>query len=142
MTPDALFLPLNLLSVAAWLLLIIWPGRAWVTDWVAGRLVPGLFAVAYVAILVTSFAGSEGSFTTLAGVAALFRNPWLLLAGWLHYLAFDLLIGCWEARDAQSRGVPQLLLIPCLGLTLMFGPAGWLAYLAVRQAGRRHSGTR
>jgi hypothetical protein len=69
----------------------------------------------------------------LAGVATLFSNPWLLVAGWLHYLAFDLLIGTWEARDARERGVPHLLLVVCLFATLMFGPAGWLLYLGVRQ---------
>ena len=68
----------------------------------------------------------------LDGVATLFANRWLLLAGWVHYLAFDLLIGTWEARDARERGLPHLLLVPCLFLTLMFGPAGWLAYIGVR----------
>jgi hypothetical protein len=27
----------------------------------------------------------------------------------------------------------HLLLVPCLFLTLMFGPAGWLLYMGVRQ---------
>jgi ABA4-like protein len=36
-------------------------------------------------------------------VSALFENPWALLAGWTHYLAFDLFIGGWEIRDAQRR---------------------------------------
>jgi hypothetical protein len=75
---------------------------------------------------------ASGNFSTLAGVSALFANPWLLLAGWLHYLAFDLLIGTWEARDSVARGVPRWLLIPCLFLTLMFGPMGWLLYMAIR----------
>ena len=75
---------------------------------------------------------AEGSFSTLAGVAALFANPWLVVAGWLHYLAFDLLTGTWEARDSVSRGVPRWLLVPCLFLTLMLGPMGWGAYMLVR----------
>jgi len=74
----------------------------------------------------------EGGFGSLAEVARLFANPWLLLAGWTHYLAFDLFVGSWEVRDARERGVPHLLVIPCLALTLMFGPAGWLLYVAVR----------
>ena len=62
------------------------------------------------------------------------RNPWLLLAGWLHYLAFDLLIGTWEVRDARERGIPHVVVVPCLVLTFMLGPAGWLLYLALRFA--------
>ena len=63
----------------------------------------------------------------------LFRNPWALLAGWTHYLAFDLFIGAWEVRDAQQRGVPHLLVVPALVLTFLLGPSGLLLYLTMRQ---------
>ena len=59
-------------------------------------------------------------------------TPWLLLAGWIHYLAFDLFVGSWEVRDAQERGIPHLAVVPCLLLTFMFGPAGWFLYNLVR----------
>ena len=52
----------------------------------------------------------------------------------MHYLAFDLLIGTWEVRDAQERGIPHVFVVPCLFLTFMFGPAGWLLYLTLRSA--------
>jgi hypothetical protein len=104
------------------------PHNRRVTDIVTGAAIPALFGVAYTAIIVAIFPRAEGSFATLAGVAQLFTNPWLLLAGWMHYLAFDLLIGTWEARDSVQRGVPRWLLVPCLFLTFMFGPLGWLAY--------------
>jgi Domain of unknown function (DUF4281) len=139
MSADQVFSAANAVSMISWLLLAALPGRRWVTDVVTGRVVPILFAIAYVAIVVTTFASAEGGFSSLSGVAALFRNPWLLLAGWLHYLAFDLLIGTWEARDARERGVPQLLLVPCLFLTLMFGPAGWLAYLVASAFRRKNA---
>ena len=57
----------------------------------------------------------------------------MLLAGWTHYLAFDLFIGGWEVRDAQRRGIPHLLVVPALVLTFLFGPAGLLLYLAIRR---------
>jgi hypothetical protein len=107
-----------------------------VTEVVTGTAAPALFGGAYVAIVVAVFPRAEGSFSTLAGVTQLFANPWLLFAGWLHYLAFDLLIGTWEARDSVERGVPRWQLVPCLFLTLMFGPAGWLAYRGVRSRHR------
>ena len=102
------------------------------TEIVTGQVVPALFAVLYIGLVVTMFGRSEGGFSTLAGVATLFTNPWMLLAGWVHYLAFDLLIGTWEVRDAQARGIPHLFVVPCLILTFLFGPAGWLLYLTVR----------
>jgi ABA DEFICIENT 4-like len=38
-------------------------------------------------------------------------------------------------RDASRRGIPHLLVIPCLLLTFMFGPIGFMAYYALRAIG-------
>jgi hypothetical protein len=65
-------------------------------------------------------------------VQKLFADPWLLLAGWVHYLVFDLFIGSWEVRDAGRLGIPHLLVVPCLVLSFLFGPAGLLLYGIVR----------
>ena len=139
MSPEQLFTIANAIAALGWLMLAILPRQRWVTESVTGKAVPALFALLYILIIVTVFGSAEGSFATLDGVASLFTNRWLLLAGWVHYLAFDLLIGTWEARDARDRGVPHLLLIPCLFLTFMFGPAGWLLYLGLRTLRRRAS---
>ena len=132
MSPETVFGVANAIALVSWLLLAALPDRRWVTDVVTGRAIPGVFAAAYVAIIVSTFATATGSFSTLDGVAALFSNRWILLAGWLHYLAFDLLIGTWIAGDARERQTRRWLLIPALFATFMFGPAGWLLYLAIR----------
>lgn len=132
MTPELVFSIANLIATAAWIALVILPGRRWVTEMVTSSVVPLLFASVYVGIVATTLGRTPGGFSTLAAVATLFSNPWALLAGWIHYLAFDLLIGTWETQDARERGVPHLLLVPCLILTFLFGPAGWLFYRGVR----------
>ena len=132
MTPDVVFSIVNLLAVAAWILLIVLPQQRWVAGLVTAVAVPGLFAATYTSILVTSWGSGDGGFSTLSAVARLFANPWLLLAGWVHYLAFDLLVGSWEVRDASAHGIPHLLVVPCLVLTFLFGPAGWLLYMGLR----------
>lgn len=132
MTPDQVFSLANPLALLAWLALIIFPRRKLVTDIVIGVAVPALFASVYVAILVAKWGTSAGGFSSLQAVSTLFANPWLLLAGWIHYLAFDLLIGRWEVLDAREHAIPHLAVVPCLLLTFMFGPAGWLAYTLVR----------
>ena len=134
MSPDQVFSIANTFGALTWIVLAVFPRRTMVSDTLVGTIVPGLFAAAYVAIVVAVFGRVEGGFSTLSGVQMLFANPWLLLAGWLHYLAFDLLIGRWEVVDTQQRGVPHWLVVPCLFLTLMFGPAGWLLYRIVRAA--------
>jgi hypothetical protein len=132
MTANHVFSIVNPIALLSWLLLIALPRRRWVIDVVAGFAVPVLFAIVYTAIILTNFFGSAGGFSSLPDVALLFSNPWLLLAGWTHYLAFDLLVGTWEVRDAGERGVSHLLLVPCLVLTFLFGPAGWLLYQVLR----------
>jgi hypothetical protein len=137
MTPEQIFSIANLVALAGWLLLAVLPRRPWVAATVTGVAIPALLAVLYVALIATQWRTSEGGFGSLTQVALLFENRWLLLAGWVHYLAFDLFIGSWEVRVARLRGVPQWLVLPCLFFTFMFGPAGWLLYLALRSAGAR-----
>lgn len=100
--------------------------------------VPLAWAVLYVVLLAQGLPEAEGGFNSIEGVRGLFANDSALTAGWLHYLAFDLFVGTWIARDSVERGVHALLAAPCLALTLMFGPAGLLAYFLLRLAfGRR-----
>jgi len=132
MTPDQIFSIANPLALLAWVALVLFPRRKIVTDVVIGMAVPALFATAYVAIIAAKWGTGSGSFSSLQGVMMLFTNPWLVLAGWIHYLAFDLLVGRWEVIDAGERGIPHLAVVPCLLLTFMFGPSGWLLYMILR----------
>ena len=132
MTPNQAFDILNLIALVAWVLLALSPRLPRWTNTVTGAVVPGVLAAVYTAIIVTMWAGSEGGFSSLADVATLFRNPWILLAGWTHYLAFDLLVGNWEISDARARGIRYALVLPCLVVTFLFGPAGWLLYGIIR----------
>ena len=132
MSPNQIFSIANGVAICGWLVLILLPRKRWATHVAAGVAIPATLAGIYTIVIAINFAGSDGGFSSLPDVARLFSNPWLLLAGWVHYLAFDLLVGGWEARDARERGIPHLLVVPCLIVTFLFGPAGWLLYLALR----------
>jgi hypothetical protein len=142
MTPDRIFTVANAIATISWVLLALLPRQRWVTSTLTGTVVPALLATLYIAIVAATFGRSPGGFSTLPAVATLFSNPWLLLAGWIHYLAFDLLVGNWEVRDARERGIPHALVVPCLLLTFLLGPAGWLLYLGVRGWRTSDSGLR
>jgi hypothetical protein len=133
---DLIFSGANLLALVAWLSLIFLPGRAWVAEGVAGGLVPVLLSVAYAGLIAAFWSGADGGFSSLDDVARLFETRGLLLAGWLHYLAFDLFVGAWEARTARAEGIPHLLVIPALMLTFLFGPVGFLLFVVIRAAVR------
>jgi hypothetical protein len=71
--------------------------------------------------------------TSLAGVMALFDSPGGATIGWIHYLAFDLFVGIWIARNADAHKISRWFQIPILFFTLMAGPIGLLLYLLLRQ---------
>ena len=137
MTPEQIFSVANILALAGWILLAVLPRRAWVATVATAVVIPALLALVYVPVLAAHWGTSEGGFGSLAQVALLFSNPWNLLAGWVHYLAFDLFVGSWEVRDSQGHGISHWLVLPCLFLTFMFGPAGWLLYMSIRAARNR-----
>lgn len=128
----------NRIALVAWLLIFsfpLWPNAA--RSLILTTVVV-LLCGAYVYFL---FLGKRhdapgesprGGFFTLAGVISLFKSPRAVLAGWIHYLAFDLMVGLFIVHDAAARGIAHWWLLPALFLTLMFGPAGLLAYLALR----------
>ncbi len=137
MTADQVFALSNFVALAGWLILIV-AGRArWASSLVIGAILPLLFGVVYSGLIAAYLGGTHGGFSSLAGVAALFSNRWLLLAGWVHYLAFDLFIGSWQVRDASNHQIPHLTVIPSLLLTFLFGPTGLLLYLGIRLAKTR-----
>ncbi len=134
MNPGNLFRICNLFALSGWLILIFAGRRRWAAGLVSGYAIPFALGLFYIALVALHWGESHGSFGSLDGVASLFADRWILLAGWIHYLAFDLFIGSWQVRDAREKGVPHLLVLPSLGLTFFFGPAGLVLYFALRTA--------
>jgi hypothetical protein len=137
MDPALLFDICNAAVMPFWALMIFAPGWVWTQRLVHSALIPALLGSVYVSLMFTSSPPEGAGFGSLEAVTALFAQPEVVLGGWVHYLVFDLFVGAWEARDAQRRGLHPALVAPCLILTLMLGPAGLLAYLALRGALRR-----
>jgi ABA4-like protein len=131
MSPDVVFSTVNTTALLTWIVMILTPARARVSNLMVSTVTVA-FAITYTAIVAATWWGSSGGFSSLAAVGSLFANRWMLLAGWIHYLGFDLLVGRWELRDARTRGIPHLAVVPSLFATFMFGPAGWLSYIALR----------
>jgi hypothetical protein len=141
--PSTAFSLGGLLAMAGWLGLLvslfIAAARPIATA-TAGIFIPAILAIAYVLLIWTGMGQAEGGgFGSIAEVRALFANDSALAAGWLHYLAFDLFVGSWIAADGLERRIPALLIVPCLALTFLFGPAGLLLFLILRAAFARRA---
>jgi len=94
--------------------------------------VPGALSLAYAGLILVFFSGAKGGFDTLDNVMLLFTQKEVALAGWIHFLAFDLFVGAWVVRTARRIGMSHWLVLPILPVTLMFGPAGYLLFLVLR----------
>jgi hypothetical protein len=133
--------------------MIWWAGLILAPRWPAllsGALFAGtgLLCLAYTVLLglivsgsVDPVGGSGGAdFTTLAGVQAIFASQGGAVVGWVHYLAFDLFVGVWIARDADAKKFSRLLQAPILLATFLAGPLGLFVWLAIRERRARQAG--
>ena len=126
-------------ALVGWIILAGFPAWELATD-VVISIVVALLCIAYAYLVFFGRKHDEpghkvrGSFFTLKGIINLFKTPRVVLAGWIHYLAFDLMVGVYIVTDAAQYNISHWLLLPCLFMTLMFGPAGLLIYLLLRFA--------
>ena len=132
MKAEQIFSIVNLIALISWIILVVAPRWIVTRKIILSGAIPLLLSAAYLILIVLFFGKSEGGFGSLADVMKLFTNEWATLAGWIHYLAFDLFVGTWEVKDAQARGISHWFVIPCLFLTFMLGPIGFLLYSILR----------
>lgn len=122
----------NFLALVGWLMLLMFPASRFVrVTIISGGLIL-VFALCYLGLILVHFPIGETDFSSLAGVMKLFENKDMVAAGWLHYLAFDLLVGVWITLNARSHSFKHWWIIPSLFLTFMFGPIGLLSYFILR----------
>lgn len=136
MLMETIFSAGSTLALSSWLLLVFLPYWRGVAQFVAAFAVPVVLSLAYTALIGVWWSRAEGGFSSIEDVETLFQSRPMLVAGWLHYLAFDLWFGAWISREARREGIPHLLVVPLLPLTLMFGPMGFLAFTMMRAAWR------
>jgi hypothetical protein len=132
MNTDFFFQFSNIWVVPGWVLLWFFPGRSW-TQPIVVNLIILLLALLYSILLISSTVPFEAeAFSSLAGIKTMFGNDRLLLAGWIHYLAFDLTVALFITRDSLKIGYPVWLRIPVQFFVFMTGPLGMLIYLSTR----------
>ena len=134
MTPDDLFSFAGLAATAGWVILLIGPRRWALLNHVPALVLPAGLSALYAALMLRHFGAADGGFGSLDAVAALFSDDWVLLAGWVHYLAFDLFVGAWSARRMDRFGIGRIVQAPLLLTIVLFGPTGFLLVLIVTGA--------
>lgn len=125
---EALFLMASLAVVPGWALLVLVPHRRRLQRQVNLGVIPVFLGAVYAALFPLAWmAAPEGGFGSLSALRALVdADPRILLAGWLHWIAFDLIIGTLLLWRLRARGLPQALILVPLALVFLAGPLGWL----------------
>ncbi len=140
MALDLLFRIASTIALVGWLILAVAPLHRRLAV-LAARLLAAILCGGYFAVLVHALGSGPAfdwrAFNSLDGVMGLLRTREAFLAGWVHYLAFDLFTGAWEAETAPAARVPHAVVLVCLFLTFMAGPVGLLTYLVIRSARQR-----
>lgn len=132
-TTDQLFGFAGQAAMIGWVILIFLPRRWTLLTAIPRFIIPLGLSLLYAGLAMTNFFGVEGGgYSSLDEVAVLLSNREMLLAGWVHYLAFDLFIGGWVAVKADEAGVNRLIQAPILVLTFLFGPVGLAIFLLMR----------
>lgn len=130
MTPDQLYQYASVLIFLPWALLIAAPN--WKHTERTAFISAILLLLAAAVCAWVYFRHADSSLLSLDGLTSLFRNREMLLAGWLNYLTFSLLVGIWQVHDAKTLRIPHILVVPCLFATMVAGPVGLLLYLLLR----------
>jgi len=134
MTAETTFKLFNALAPMLWLALIAAPRSKWVRRVILSGGAVAFLAAGYFAVVATHFNFEGADFTSLHGVMALLNDPWAMTAGWIHYLAFDLLAGLVITQKGLHLGIPRLLLLPCQLATFMLGPIGIVLFVWIAKA--------
>ncbi len=140
------FSAVNLLAMIAWAALILlprWPALLSAVLYLGVGLLCLVYACGLIGLvsgLIPNTGGGGADFTTIAGVRAIFASDGGVAIGWTHYLAFDLFVGLWVARDGDAKGISRFIQAPILFATFMAGPLGLLVWLLLREPAARRQG--
>lgn len=126
----------NLGSLPAWISLVLlprWRHTKTITTAIAVAYSFLYVVLAYVLFSKAMFAMDLNAFSTTAGLTQMFTDATSVLAGWAHFIVFDL----WTARffvlDSARSNIPHLAVVPCILGCMFFGPLGLLTYVTVKK---------
>ncbi|UWX55890.1 ABA4-like family protein [Maribacter litopenaei] len=133
MAPSTVFSLANILVLPMWILMIFLPKWKLTRFLIDFKIIPIVLSVVYVFYILQAIIGNGMmDFGSLESVMELFTVQNAAAAGWIHYLAFDLLIGMWMVNQNKEINIHSVLMAPCLFLTFMFGPLGFMLFTALK----------
>lgn len=133
MTPTQVFSIAGMVTTPMWILMIFFPKWKVTNYLISFKIVPIILSFIYTIYIINAISISGmPDYGNLDSVMKLFTEENAVLAGWVHYLAFDLIIGMWILNASKKLNIHQLIIAPCLFATFMFGPVGFLLFFIIK----------
>ena len=135
-THNQILRAVNLGSLPAWFSMVLLP--RWRHTKNITLAVAVAYALLYATLACVLFSESVLSLdfktlTTAEGVTKVFSDSTAVLAGWAHFIVFDLFTARFFLQDSARVGIPHLAVVPCILGCMFFGPVGLLMYLLVKK---------
>ena len=137
-TFEVIYLWGNLIVLPLWLLLIFLPNSNLSKVLINSITIPLLFSIAYIYAAYQIFLLEipiYNAFNLYQGIDelyALFADEGFLIIFWLHFLAINLFVGSWIARDGVRNNIVKKIIFLPLILVYFTGPVGLLLYWIIR----------
>jgi len=137
-TLETLYMWINLGVLPFWVILIFFPqsyiSRFFVTSIFPFILLSGVYIfILYKSFLIGyDFSGNFNLYLGLSELSRLFEDSLYLMIFWTHFIAINLFVGGWMAKDSQKFSINKILLAIPLIITYLIGPIGIFIYWIIR----------
>lgn len=129
MSPQLAFSLLNLAVLPWWAIWLAVPRSRWAIGAASHSAVFLALCGVYAVLVTAAIAGGGLGGSDYEAMRLALGTPLGFLAGWTHYLAFDLFVGAWILRESLRLDVEPR---PYLVFALLLGPIGLGAFLVRR----------
>ena len=128
----------NFAVLPFWFLLILIPNSKITQIFVNSIVLPLILATAYVYVVYQAFLLDEPIFDNfqlylgIENLYTIFATEGFLLIFWIHFIALNLFLGTWIARDGIKYSIPKVMVSVPLIMVYFTGPLGLMFYWIIR----------
>ncbi len=135
---ETLYMWVNIGVLPFWFMLIFFPQSHLSRIFVASIFPMLILSGAYIFVLYKSyligynFIGNFSLYLSLDELSRLFEDHLYLMLFWIHFIAINLFIGGWIAKDSQKFNINKIIISIPLIITYLIGPIGLIVYWVIR----------
>ena len=138
LTIENIYLWTNFGILPFWLMLIIIPDSKFTSFFLNSIVLPLILSVAYIYVIYQIILLDEPIFDNfqlylgIENLYTIFATEGFLLIFWIHFIALNLFLGTWIARDGIKYNIPKVIVSVPLIMVYFTGPLGLMFYWIIR----------